>query len=794
MSPGQLVPDALRDSYLKKFAAIVLLVMLVTAGAGVFFQGQVGAELRHDKHAELQTVAETEATETAQWVEERRLATRMLSEFEVVHSGDPERITAFLNAEIERLPGDVHEVNYVDTETAAVLASSDDAMVGTNLREAGVSWAQEDLEFDDEHDVRVMTPFEDDGTWTMAFLSPVPGAPDRAIMLTADATAVAELYSHPVEGSYTEVVAADGTTVFAREESKIDRQYRFGGDAPMVRTARNGETGAMDMDGAGVVAGYAPVEGTDWALVVHAPQSAAYALVDAVTRDFVVLVGIGLLGFVAIGLTLGRNTVRALRRISERAEAIAAGDLNAEVERSTRVDEIGDLVNAFGEMQGNLATAGEQAEAVADQRFDDPVLDERVPGDFGDSIRRMADAVEANQRELEELNAGLERKADSYSRVMEATAAGDLTRRMDPDAENDSMARIGRTFNRMVDELEGTVTEIRAFAADVAASSEEASVSADEVETAGGQVSESIQEISAGAARQSERLQGTADEMSDLSATIEEVAASATQVAGVVDRAADLGADGGEFAADALEEMDRIDRTAEETIDAVASLDEEMDRIEEIASLINGIAEQTNLLALNASIEAASAGEAGDGFAVVADEIKELAGETEDATEDIESLIADVQEQTGETVADMREMGERVSDGRETVEQALDALDGIADQVEEANAGVREIDDATDEQAESVEAVVADVEEVAALSEQSTAEAQNVSAAAEEQTASLSEVSDTVQQLSGRAEDLRETLAAFEVSDGTRSSDPADGTPARATPATDGGASDDPRR
>ncbi len=70
--------------------------------------------------------------------------------------------------------------------------------------------------------------------------------------------------------------------------------------------------------------------------------------------------------------------------------------------------------------------------------------------------------------------------------------------------------------------------------------------------------------------------------------------------------------------------------------------------IEEIVNLINNIADQTNLLALNASIEAARAGEAGKGFAVVANEVKELARQTQEATQKIVDKIRLLQESSEE--------------------------------------------------------------------------------------------------------------------------------------------------
>ncbi len=752
MNGQSMQPSWLRRSYMRQFVATVLVVMLVVAGIGFFVQDMIGDELRDGTQTELRTVAELEANGFAGWVETNKRTVQLLSDSEAVQVIDASTAVGALDQKRAQLPETVHALHLVDRRSGTVVGSTADVRDGTPLGTLGIVWMDQLLVDAAQDDTLVSEGYRRDGTELVAFASPISG--ERALVMTVDTTERASQFSTPIEGEFTQVVDSHGIVEFAESEDAVLREYRWGTDAVSLQRGLAGESGVVEQDG--YVVGYAPIEGTDWVVLTHAPTGAAYGLVRLVERDVLILVALSALGFVVVGLTIGRNTVRALDDLTETARELEAGNLDASVE-TDREDEIGRLYGAFGAMRG---------------------------------------AIREQLRETNELAEHLDRKAASYDAAMERAAGGDLTVRVDPESESEAMRKVGEGFNEMVESVETTLTQVRSFADSVAAASEEVTASADEVSRASDEVALSVQEISDGATEQEEGLEAVSTEMTDLSATVEEIASSSAEVARTSETAADRAETGAGYASDAMREMQRIERQSERSAEEVAALDEEMNRIGEVVSLIEGVAEQTNLLALNASIEAAAAGDAGDGFAVVAEEIKTLAEEVAESTAEVAGLVEDVQTSTASAVDDIAEMRKRVAGGADTVEEALDVLDEIADDVTAANAGVQSISDATDEQAATSAQVVADVDRGAAVGRQTAAEAQSVSAAAEEQTASLSEVSESADSLATSAAELSSTLDAFELGerDGSTPSSRAQTGDAGGIAATDGGDRRGPER
>ncbi len=144
---------------------------------------------------------------------------------------------------------------------------------------------------------------------------------------------------------------------------------------------------------------------------------------------------------------------------------------------------------------------------------------------------------------------------------------------------------------------------------------------------------------------------------------------------------------------------------AKKSDETVRQMSETASRIGEVINLITTIADQTNLLALNATIEAARAGDAGKGFAVVANEVKNLATQTQRATDDIGRQIDEMRTVSNDAV-------EMISAIAHTIGEMDVISASIAAAMRQQGAATSEIATGSEEAANGVSHMSANMESV----------------------------------------------------------------------------------
>ncbi|HEY9802402.1 MAG TPA: GAF domain-containing protein [Leptolyngbyaceae cyanobacterium] len=198
-----------------------------------------------------------------------------------------------------------------------------------------------------------------------------------------------------------------------------------------------------------------------------------------------------------------------------------------------------------------------------------------------------------------------------------------------------------------------------------------------------------------------------------------------------------------------VQAIQAIRETVAQTSKKIKRLSESSQKISKVVNLISSFATQTNVLALNAAIEATRAGEYGKGFAVVADEVRSLSRQSAAATIEIEKLVQEIQEETGEVAVAMETGIQQVVEGTNFVSETRQNLNAIVSATAEISQLIQKITDATQKQMGQSVLVTNSMKDVAEIANKTFAESQDIAA--------------VFQDLSGMAQDLLTAASKFKV-------------------------------
>ncbi len=426
----------------------------------------------------------------------------------------------------------------------------------------------------------------------------------------------------------------------------------------------------------------------------------AQALHDLKTNALILL-AITVLLFVAFGygaLTfINRTIVKPVNILKNAAERVAAGDFDVRADIN-QTDEVGHLSTAFNIMVENNKKVLDEVNA---QRRE------------AEEARKLSEQMQLASQQQQEY---LQREFARISEVIEAVTAGDLTRQLDVE-HDDEVGTLMRKINQMVSDLGKLIREVHIAGNSLGEASE--------------QISSAAEEMSSGSSEQANQTNEVATAMEQMSRTIIESSKNATDAAEMARKAAQLANEGEKVFQDTIGGMTKIAQIVNKSAETVDKLGKSSAQIGEIIQVIDDIADQTNLLALNAAIEAARAGEQGRGFAVVADEVRKLAERTTSATKEIASMIKRIQSETTQVVTAMTQGNIEAENGMKLADRAADSLSEIITSVNSVMSMINQIAAASQEQSSASEQISHNVENISTVAKQVSGAAADMAKTAE---------------------------------------------------------------
>lgn len=187
-------------------------------------------------------------------------------------------------------------------------------------------------------------------------------------------------------------------------------------------------------------------------------------------------------------------------------------------------------------------------------------------------------------------------------------------------------------------------------------------------------------------------------------------------------------------------QSDSLQETNANVSQAMKRLLSKVEEVQEIAKVIFSISSQTNLLALNASIESARAGEMGKGFAVVANEIRGLADQTRVSTENITSILTELQGNASQVMEAVETSLDATETQNTMIGSAAESFEQVDANVEALIEDIHKVDEKIGGLAESNNKIVENISQLSESTQQVTAsadETRNISQTNFEQTGDI---------------------------------------------------------
>ena len=319
------------------------------------------------------------------------------------------------------------------------------------------------------------------------------------------------------------------------------------------------------------------------------------------------------------------------------------------------------------------------------------------------------------ERELLELQQRHVDQCTALELALEEMRHGDLVRCLEPtehlpESMNEAVEAAAHAMSALVQQIQSSSVEVATAAGTVHGTSAEL------VESASQQAAAVV----------------------EITASTEELARMAGQIATSASGQADFAAhaqEAGDAGASALEDAVHGAGALRDGIEAIAEradvLGKRSREIYRVLDLITEIAQETHILALNAAIEASAAGQHGDRFGVVAEEVRRLAERSRESVDSVRTLLDGFTGSIRSVVVATEEGSKSAGLVLEQSRSTKGAIEQLRTALADTAGAAKEISRATDEQRTASNQVVLTLREISQLIQRTADSFQQFSSSAE---------------------------------------------------------------
>lgn len=277
---------------------------------------------------------------------------------------------------------------------------------------------------------------------------------------------------------------------------------------------------------------------------------------------------------------------------------------------------------------------------------------------LGNALNKLLDDRSVTLRDIDTEHQQLNHSVFKLLQAVAELSERNLTFRAE--VTEDATGPVADALNLLAEETSSTLINVRDVASEVNKTSQ--------------QVNTHLMAVNKFAMKEQERAVETTTQMNTILERLDSIANTAADTNIMADNTAASTQKAHKSVSETLDGMSVIRETVQETGKRIKKLGERSQEISHVIEIINSIAERTTVLALNASMQAVAAGDAGRGFSVIADEIQRLAESSRESTEQISTLVRNIQLETNTTIATMDQTIEQVINGSTKAEDAAQQM------------------------------------------------------------------------------------------------------------------------